>query len=117
MNITQMTHTWIKIRGVRGNMTTAQVSVSFPGNAAGVSRHDRTGATRAGKWTFTPGFAASATGRGATLRNRAECVDLHYSSSALEDFLMTMSRIQAEFHAAEPSTARRGENTGRARDV
>ncbi|MER7107238.1 hypothetical protein [Streptomyces sp. NPDC000229] len=108
-----MTRTWIKIRGVRGNMTTAQVSISFPRNVAGDSRYNRTGAARAGEWTFTPGFAASTADRGATLRNGSECIDLHYSSSALEDFLMTMSRIQAEFHAAEPSAAHRGENTGR----
>ncbi|GAA2498703.1 hypothetical protein GCM10010393_33700 [Streptomyces gobitricini] len=112
-----MTRTWIKICGVRGNMTTAQASISFPRNPAGGGRYNRAGATRAGKWTFTPGFAASTVGKGATLRNGAECVDLHYSSSALEDFLITMSRIQAEFHAAEPSTARRGENSERASDV
>lgn len=102
-------------------MTTAQVSSSFPPNVAGDRRVGRIGATRAGTWTFTPGFSAPNAGRGTvlpTLRNGRRCVDLHYSSADLEDLLVTLGRIQAEFHAAEPSAGRRATPlTGRARDV
>ncbi|MFF8833301.1 hypothetical protein [Streptomyces sp. NPDC015131] len=86
-------------------MTTAQVGFSFPRDAAVGGRYDRAGAIRAGKWTFTPGSPAAAGGGRASLRHGAERVDLFYSSTTLEDFLRTLGRIQAEFHAAQPAAA------------
>ncbi|WP_158754419.1 hypothetical protein [Streptomyces sp. NRRL F-2580] len=57
----------------------------------------RSGATRIGKWMFTPPSTDCAETRNATLRHEDREIDLRYSSTILEDLLHTMSVIQVEF--------------------
>ncbi|ORT55904.1 hypothetical protein BKD26_29970 [Streptomyces sp. CB03238] len=65
---------------------------------------------------MTQRFGAYPVGKSATLHNDSQCIELHYSSSVLEDFLMAMSRIQAEFdrrsQALEPVAVHGGEFPG-----
>ncbi|MGW7329584.1 hypothetical protein ACWGIU_13530 [Streptomyces sp. NPDC054840] len=55
------------------------------------------GATRLGKWMFTPPSTDWGEPRNATLRHEDLEIDLRYSSPILEDFLHTMSVIQVDF--------------------
>lgn len=90
------------------NMTTAKPPSFFrrtpeeDGRGGGF----HTGATRIGKWTFTPRSASCSEIRNATLEHESLEIDLSYSSSVFEDFLHTMSMIQVEFDRRSGSTAR-----------
>lgn len=95
-------------------MTTTHVSASFSGGRT-------VRPTRVGKWTYTPHFAPSTGRESATLHDGSRCIDLRYSSGVLEEFLRTMSGIQAEFdrlaRGREEFTAPARERTGQARHV
>ncbi|MCX4696266.1 hypothetical protein [Streptomyces sp. NBC_01408] len=89
-------------------MTTAKLPTFFsrPAEEGGQGGNFHTGATRIGKWTFTPRSTGCSEARNATLEHESLEIDLSYSSSALEDFLHTMSMIQVEFDRRSGSTAR-----------
>ncbi|RST06813.1 hypothetical protein E2C00_32460 [Streptomyces sp. WAC05374] len=113
-DITLLPRIGLKIHGVRANVTTEQVPGSFP--------HGLAATIRAGKWTFTPRFAALPLGKHATLHDERHCIPLEYTASVLEDFLLTMNRIQSEFHrlasrARGPFAAHGGEQAGQPRHV
>lgn len=88
-------------------MTTAKPLFSLPGTAEGEGRRDsfHSGATRIGKWMFTPPSTDSGETRNATLGHESLEIDLRYSSSIFEDFLHAMSMIQDEFSRRSAPTA------------
>ncbi|WP_079406384.1 hypothetical protein [Streptomyces sp. 3211] len=88
-------------------MTTAKLPVLFhrPEEEDGQGGSFHAGATRVGKWTFTPRATGRGEARNATLEQGSLEIDLSYSSSILEDFLHTMSMIQVEFDRRSGSTA------------
>ncbi|MFF8265583.1 hypothetical protein [Streptomyces virginiae] len=87
-------------------MSTAKLPVFLRRTAQEDGQGDRfhSGATRIGKWMFTPPSTDCGETRNATLRHEDLEIDLRYSSPILEDFLHSMSVIQVEF-------GRRMENT------
>lgn len=80
-------------------MTTAKLPVSLRRTADedGQRNSSRAGATRIGKWMFTPHSVGWGGIRNATLRHAELEIDLRYSSAIFEDFLHTMSVLQIEF--------------------
>ncbi|MFD9339519.1 hypothetical protein ACFWBF_34810 [Streptomyces sp. NPDC060028] len=88
-------------------MTTAKPPFFFrrPPEEDGRGGSFRAGATRFGKWTFTPGSTGCGEVRNATLEDESLEIDLSYSSSVLEDFLHAMRMIQVEFDRRSGSTA------------
>ncbi|MFI1283381.1 hypothetical protein ACH4U5_22005 [Streptomyces sp. NPDC020858] len=88
-------------------MTTAKPPSFFrrPAEEGGQGGDFHAGVTRIGKWTFTPRSTGSSQARNATLEHDSLEIDLRYSSSVLEDFLVTMSMIQVEFDQRSESTA------------
>lgn len=80
-------------------MTTAKIPFSYrrPAEGEGQGGDFRSGATRIGKWTFTPRPTGCSEPRNATLEKESLAVDLSYSSSIFEDFLHAMSMIQIDF--------------------
>ncbi|WP_133900082.1 hypothetical protein [Streptomyces sp. KS 21] len=112
-----MEHTFPGFRSVGWTMTTANHSAIFPQSSEGDGRSVRAGATRVGKWTYTPVSTDWAPNESATLHREGREVDLHYSSSVFEDFLEAMSAIENDFGrrfqeaaSVEPSV---GEHSGR----
>ncbi|MEU3722240.1 hypothetical protein [Streptomyces sp. NPDC031705] len=80
-------------------MTTAKLPV-FPRGTAeedGQRGSIHSGATRVGKWMFTPPTTGWGETGNATLGHEDLEVDLLYSSTIFEDFLRAMSVIQIEF--------------------
>lgn len=88
-------------------MTTAKVPVSLRRTAVEDGQGDsfRSGATRIGKWMFTPPSMGWGGTRNATLGHEDLEIDLRYSSTIFEDFLHTMSVIQVEFGRRLGNTA------------
>ncbi|WP_404955382.1 hypothetical protein [Streptomyces sp. 147326] len=88
-------------------MTTAKLPVFFrkPAEEDGQGGSFHAGATRIGKWTFTPRATGCSEARNATLEHESLEIDLSYSSSIFEDFLHTMSVLQVEFDRRSGSTA------------
>lgn len=91
-------------------MTTAKLPAFFRRSAEGDGQGGRfhAGATRIGKWIFTPRSSGRSRTGNATLEHEDLEIDLSYSSAIFEDFLRTMSMIQIEFDRrsgnAAPST-------------
>lgn len=89
-------------------MTTAKLPVSLRRTAEedGQGGSSHSGATRIGKWMFTPPSTDCGETRNATLGHEdLEEIDLRYSASILEDFLRTMNMIQIEFGRRSGKTA------------
>ncbi|OEJ35225.1 hypothetical protein BGK67_31455 [Streptomyces subrutilus] len=88
-------------------MTTAKPSVSLRRTADENGQEDsfHSGATRIGKWIFTPPSMGWGGTRNATLGHEDLEIDLRYSSTIFEDFLRTMSVIQVEFGRRLGNTA------------
>ncbi|MFD9359068.1 hypothetical protein [Streptomyces sp. NPDC060031] len=80
-------------------MTTTKLPISLRRTAEedGQGGGFHSGATRIGKWMFTPPSTDFGETRNATLGHEGLEIDLRYSSSIFEDFLHTMSMIQVEF--------------------
>ncbi len=88
-------------------MTTAKLPVSLRRTADedGQGASFRSGATRIGKWMFTPPSMGWGGTRNAKLGHEDLEIDLRYSFTIFEDFLRTMSVIQVEFGRRMESTA------------
>ncbi|MER5778974.1 hypothetical protein ABT144_32755 [Streptomyces sp. NPDC002039] len=95
-------------------MTTAKLPFSLRRAAKGEGQRDgfRSGATRMGKWMFTPPSTDRGETRNATLGDESQEIDLRYSSLVFEDFLHTMSMIQEEFSRRSARTAPPATATG-----
>ncbi|MFE6848406.1 hypothetical protein [Streptomyces sp. NPDC057686] len=92
-----MEHTFPGFRSVGWTMTTANHSAILPQGSESNGGSVRAGATRVGKWTYTPVSTDWAPNESATLHREGREVGLHYSSSLFEDFLETMSAIENDF--------------------
>lgn len=88
-------------------MTTAKLPVSLRRTAEGDEQRGNihSGATRIGKWMFTPPSTGWGENGTATLEHEDLEVDLLYSSTIFEDFLHAMSLIQVEFAERSKNTA------------
>lgn len=86
---------------------TAKLPVSLRRTAeeGGQGGSFHSGATRIGKWMFTPPSTRWGKTRNATLGHEDLEIDLRYSSTIFEDFLHTMSVIQVEFGKRLGNTA------------
>ncbi|MCX5077557.1 hypothetical protein ACFWHQ_08010 [Streptomyces sp. NPDC060334] len=99
-------------------MTTAKLPFSLRGAPEEEEQRDNfhSGATRIGKWMFTPPSTDRGETRNATPGAEGLEIDLRYSSSTFAAFLRAMSTIQDDFsrrpaRAAAPDPAL-GERSG-----
>lgn len=78
-------------------MTKANHSVTGVSRLIGLTSDAPAPAVRMGEWVFTPASARFDREANATLHDKDRCIDLLYSSSVLEDFLVAMGSIENDF--------------------
>jgi len=93
--LTRMPHTWETLWSVRLNMTATRPSVPFE---RGLPVNDRPSAhVPMGEFIFTPAPAALMSSSAGSLRCGGARIDLTWCTSALEEFIEAMTRIEADF--------------------